>query len=153
MVSNYFMRFRVCQLITSPFWATAPHLHLHLQLIPSYPLSPYPHPTQLNSSLPMPSHPMPSNVCGKMHECVQYNEIHLFNACLTVCPTVPSSPVLSHPVLFRSPPFQGPLQFSLGTARGAWQTCPDNLERAAAANLEFSQHSILSRNENCSAQC
>jgi len=52
MVSNYFMRFRVCQLITSSFWGITPHL----QHILSYPIP-------FHS---MPFHPIPFHLIQRV---------------------------------------------------------------------------------------
>lgn len=147
MVGNYFMRSR-CQLITSPFWAR------------------YKKRTSPGSSSSF------SDVCGKMHECIQYNEIHLFIVCPChpACLSVWLCLCLSKGSLEVSCSCIGSgrrqQQRRLGTARcavrGAWQhqqqqqpqrqTCPtkSSVPRRLTLNFFLPQRSISSRNKNCS---
>lgn len=145
MVGNYFMRSR-CQLITSPFWAR------------------YKKRTSPGSSSSF------SDVCGKMHECVQYNEIHLF----IVCPCQPTSLPACLCVTV-SVSVQGPSGSKLqlhrewetatatatghGSVRGAWQhqqqqqqqnqrqTCPTKSSVPRRLTLNFFHLSAASQVE------
>lgn len=139
MVGNYFMRSR-CQLITSPFWA-----RYKKRTSPG---------SSSSSSFSF------SDVCGKMHECVQYNEIHLF----IVCPCLLSAFVLvsvqglsgSKLQLHREWETATATATGHGSVRGAWQhqqlqlhqqTCPTKSSVPRRLTLNFFHLSAASQVE------
>lgn len=122
MVGNYFMRSR-CQLITSPFWARY---------------------KKRTSSFSF------SDVCGKMHECIQYNEIHLFIVCPCLLPAFVLVSVQglsgSKLQLHREWETATATATGHGSVRGAWQhqqlqlhqqTCPTKSSVPRRLTLNF----------------
>lgn len=139
MVGNYFMRSR-CQLITSPFWA-----RYKKRTSPG---------SSSSSSFSF------SDVCGKMHECVQYNEIHLFIVCPCLQPAFVFVSVqglsASKLQLHREWETATETATGHGSVRGAWQhqqlqlhqqTCPTKSSVPRRLTLNFFHLSAASQVE------